>query len=304
MALRQETGGGRSVSRGYEVARRDLATQGEMLEMSGVPVDSEKRIKASEYSGKPGYAAEEVARDNAYVLSKQQEFHQEYCNKHGKLSFERYLIESKRNEAEQLEVLKTALFSKFFGDRAMVCRTALYDDIENGVDNIIVDLESGQPICAVDELSEDKADFSDLPMESGPKEILRVGAWFRKMIDRSNVLREKASKIEHVNVCGGASIKYGVSYRNENKIPALRQMSNIPKFLITLPPSIIRKAMDTYSSQGTKTPQERAVVDIILKELVAEAEIYMGNRDMPENMKIQLKTAHAFLTKERELAKE
>ena len=161
MALRQETGGGRSVSRGYEVARRDLATQGEMLEMSGVPVDSEKRIKASEYSGKPGYAAEEVARDNAYVLSKQQEFHQEYCNKHGKLSFERYLIESKRNEAEQLEVLKTALFSKFFGDRAMVCRTALYDDIENGVDNIIVDLESGQPICAVDELSEDKADFSE-----------------------------------------------------------------------------------------------------------------------------------------------
>ena len=111
--------------------------------------------------------------------------------------------------------------------------------------------------------------------------------------------------VEHVNARGGAEIKYGLSYKNENKVPALERMKNVPKFLITLSPAIIVKAMDTFSSpEGTKTTQEKMIVDIILKELIAQAEMYLENKDMSDDMKGQLKTAHIFLTKERELAKE
>ena len=66
------------------------------------------------------------------------------------------LSEEKRTktEGEKLEMLKTAIFSKFLGKDFIVARSSLYDDVKNNIDNVILEKETGNLICALDEAGE------------------------------------------------------------------------------------------------------------------------------------------------------
>jgi hypothetical protein len=105
----------------------------------------------------------------------------------------------------QLEMAITILLHKRFGDRYVVVRASKYDDYFNGIDNVLVNKETGDVICAFDEVRMDERSYRDAHKK-----------------ERS---RKKASQ-------GGASLKYGFRIRNG---AVLKQtIQSIPIFCLGL----------------------------------------------------------------------
>jgi len=136
----------------------------------------------------------------------------EYVRKKLKGQEREELLEEARKEklktkGDQLEVFKTLMFNEFLGSNYCSLRTSLYDDIENGIDNTILDLKTGEIICAIDETG----DVGELE------------------------LSKKRSDIRYKNHSGeGGELKYGIIIK-EREIN-LGKISQIP--ILYLPLSI------------------------------------------------------------------
>ena len=111
---------------------------------------------------------------------------------------------------EKLEMLKTAIFYKFLSEDFIIVRTSRYDDIINKVDNLIIEKETGSPVCAFDEVSE----------ISGSR------------------FEEKKAKVLERNIKGGGKLKYGLTLKKYEKGKAkltLGEISSLPVFYLALP---------------------------------------------------------------------
>ena len=60
----------------------------------------------------------------------------------------------KKEKNSQMEMVVTALLHKVLGDRYFIVRTSEFDDYHNGIDNIIIDKQTGAVVCAFDEVHE------------------------------------------------------------------------------------------------------------------------------------------------------
>jgi hypothetical protein len=113
----------------------------EELKKQGIIVTDELRINEDAFEGL--YTKGTIQRDKKTVADKESGW-------------------SKKKEetnGEQLEMLKTVLFNKFLGESHCVVRSARFDDMENGVDNVIINKESGDIICAFDEVCDIKSKY-------------------------------------------------------------------------------------------------------------------------------------------------
>ncbi len=61
--------------------------------------------------------------------------------------------EKEKNFGELWEKAKTVILNKIIGTEFIVVRASKHDDYENGVDNIIINKETGNVVCAFDEVS-------------------------------------------------------------------------------------------------------------------------------------------------------
>lgn len=115
----------------------------------------------------------------------------------------------KENKAEsksgQMEMAMTILLHKLLKDNFLVVRTSEYDDYVNGVDNLILNKETGDVICAFDEVHEG---------------------------GRGERTEKKIEKIQKKAKKGGAKVNYGVSLA-QGKI-ARASLGNIPVFYLGL----------------------------------------------------------------------
>jgi len=64
-------------------------------------------------------------------------------------------------EADLFEKVKTVILKKFLGNDFFIVRSSEYDDIKNGIDNIIYEKTTGIPLCAIDVLLSGKQDTRD-----------------------------------------------------------------------------------------------------------------------------------------------
>lgn len=123
--------------------------------------------------------------------------------------------EGKKSDGQLAEAVATIVLHKAIGDRFLVTRASEYDDYENGVDTLIVDKETGETVCAFDEVVD--------TIQSGD-----VGAErYRKKIARS-----KESLRKH----GGMRVKYGVTYSGgvgASKME-LCALDHVPTFCLSL----------------------------------------------------------------------
>jgi hypothetical protein len=125
--------------------------------------------------------------------------------------------ESLLTDGERLEVLKTIVFHKFLNEKFIVIRTAIYDDVQNHVDNLIVEKETGNIICAFDEVS----------AISGPEFIKKQERFLRNNIK-------------------GAKVKYGILSTKDGLIK--NKIENIPIFYLALPPEHINEGIRNIAS--------------------------------------------------------
>ena len=163
--------------------------------------------------------------------------------------------EKEKNFGELWEKAKTVILNKIISSGFIVVRASKHDDYENGVDNIIIDKETGNVVCAFDEVSAE---------EGTEKEA------------------EKSEKVEGKNKEGGATIKYGITVNEENKI-IKKEIRNIPVFYLRLSGRDLVKLLHKmdYKSGEPSEIELNVFGDLInsLKEQLEE----LKNRDILED---------------------
>lgn len=120
---------------------------------------------------------------------------------------EQWRQDKEKNPALLTEASLTLMLQRVLPDNFIVVRSSAYDDYNNGVDQLIIDRDSGVVICGIDEV-----------------------------IDRQGNTRpsKKEEKIKQKMLRGGAKVKYGAKVEQGRLV--LGSLQNIPAFYLSLSP--------------------------------------------------------------------
>ena len=113
----------------------------ETLNKKGAPVDPDCRVDIDK-----GMYPEKTIETSKRVV---REFNQKWYKG---LTEEEIKEERLKRSGEQLEMLITVIFNKFLGSDFVVVRSASYDDIRNKIDTLILNIKTGDIVCAFDEV--------------------------------------------------------------------------------------------------------------------------------------------------------
>lgn len=122
------------------------------------------------------------------------------------LGVEEWKRKRDKNPSIIAEMAVVTLLHRFLKDRFLVARASAYDDYEYGMDNVLLDKETGSVICGFDQvlvMGQDKED------------------------------NKKKDKMEKMLLRGGAILEYGVILDEDKKIKRGR-ISNIPAFFLAI----------------------------------------------------------------------
>lgn len=187
------------------------------LEEEGVPVNKECRINPDAFQDV--YRKEDLKKDKELVGEREKEFYKKSLGKG--LSMEKIKEERKKSIGDKMEMLTTAIFYKNLAKDFVVVRASRYDDIKNGVDNVIVKRKTGNIVCALDEVGDN------------------FGADYEKKKDK--ILRENVE-------INGVKVKYGFRVKQGDKKLKLElgERKNIPIFYLALPEEYIKKLLKSF----------------------------------------------------------
>ena len=178
------------------------------------PIGNDGRIDMRAF--KNFYSKGALTKDNEYVKKMEKKFDDELI-KDG-FSIEKIKERKLMAEGERFERLKTAILYKAFKEKFVIARSSRYDDIHNGIDNVIMEKETGNIVCAVDDVATD---------------------------ENSKEFKEKERKVMEKNMAGGGTLKYGITINKQGRI-CKTELNNIPVFQLTL--KDIKKAEGEFDS--------------------------------------------------------
>lgn len=167
---------------------------GEKSKTEGIFLTADGRVDIEAFQG--FYSKEELLRDKELIEEKKREWRERDGDREKKL----------KRDGEKLEMLKTVIFHKFLNQNFMVIRSSEYDDIKNKVDNIILEKNTGNVVCAFDEVG----DISSDGFENKKAQVLN-----------RNTERE------------GGRLKYGFKKDKDSNATFVR-ISNAPLFYLAL----------------------------------------------------------------------
>lgn len=192
-----------------------------------VPIDENLRIDIEKYSDI--YSQDEIDKDRQRVNKLKSKFEDER--------------ESQSRSGEILEILKTYLFNKFMSEKFICVRTSEYDDYFSHIDNVIIDKNNGEVLCAID-------NTSDI---------------------NSKRFSEKKNFVLECNINGGITIKYCLKI-DEGKIN-LAKGEGIPLILIAVPDPFLNKILDSMMSNN---PEEfKKNISLFFNGIKTLTEIYI-----------------------------
>ncbi len=207
------------------------------LRLEGVPVDDACHINEDAFEGVSG-------AEGPYNIEKDKRLVQRFEKKWAKdksIKEENIEEERKKTNGEQLEILKTAIFTKFLGEDYIVTRTARYDDIINGIDNLVLDKKTGKPICAIDDVGETRGIRFD----------------------------EKKEEILDKDKERGGDLKYGLGMKDGKLI--LGEQKNIPIFYLALPKRYIEKGVGEFiPSRKDKGGFEKKLFEVFKNSILSQ----------------------------------
>lgn len=126
------------------------------------------------------------------------------------------------SSGEALEIFKTFILNKYLMEKGfLILRTAEYDDYFNGVDNIIIDMNSGELIAAIDD-------------------VATIG---------SDRLQQKKDRVININLREGVKITFGFAVSNEGNIELKSDIKGLPIILIAVPENILWNLIDNYENE-------------------------------------------------------
>lgn len=252
---------------GVEKLRTFIESVSSELQKEGIPVNSDSRINIDSF--KEIYPTEEIEKDKQFVEEKEKGWY-------GDLSEKEKEEEILKSDGEKLELLKNSIFNKNLGSEFIITRSSRYDDIKNGVDNVLLERKTGNVICALDEVG----DISGVEYE-----------------------RKKDKILERNRDNHGAKIKYGLSLKEESGEMKLKlgKVDNIPIFYIALSKSMISKALTNFNPSPEQSDFEKKLFDYFISTLDSQVKglELVPSRLSPE-LKKRLDTFNQFLKDFRE----
>ena len=196
----------------------------ENLKRQGLPVNETCRVQTEAFSGI--YPPDTIEKDEDRVKQIQGKWIEEAQKEKG--WDEKELKKRMRySEGRKLEMFKTAIFNKLLGERFITVRTSLYDDIVNKVDNIILEKNTGNVICALDEVESPQ---------------------FENLFQDLRYLKKREETQKRNKRWGGATLRYGLRLEKENdKIKVkLGKMDHIPVFYLVLGEDNLEKGVKEF----------------------------------------------------------
>ena len=175
-------------------------------------LDSDGSLNMDGYAEGP-HNAGQVQKDKRKVLEEEIKF----SGARSRDTQEKYKVNSpeevvplwrenkKKDKSFLMEAAATALLHRILGQDYLVVRASSYDDIFGHVDNVIINKETGEAICAFDEVH---------------------------VNDKSDRVEGKQKKVKEFAVGGGAEVSYGIKMEAGKLKRA--QMFNVPVFYLGL----------------------------------------------------------------------
>lgn len=151
------------------------------------------------------------------------------------LSLDEYQRKQEKNKGYLAEMAITLTLAKAFGDRFLSVRASKHDDYENGVDNIVLDTETGVVVCGLDEVYND------------------IGAGDTK---KDKKVMEKFDR-------GGARLKYGLKLNKDNNQITVSSLNNLPTFYIAINQEDLLNIMENSAKPELSSCEKKIIEDLI-----------------------------------------
>lgn len=170
-----------------------------------------------------------------------------------------------KNVANLAEISTVILLNKFFGDRFLVARSSTYDDYEYGVDNVLLDKETGAVICGFDQ-------------------VIGMG-----QDDGGN---KKRDKMEKLLLRGGTKLEYGVALDDNKKIKR-EKLDSIPAFFLAITKNDLMLLMEDLKNNKVSIATKKVLNNILdsideqyksAQKLLRENKNDSRYRDLLENL--------------------
>lgn len=246
-------------------------------------VNLDGRIRIENFSIENGgiYDAEVIATDTdlvhnadrshsgSFEKATQARYHKQYGIETEEGILAHYKAEKEKSASNQSEMVVTALLHKILKERFLVVRASEFDDYLKGMDNLILDKETGAVICAFDEVVENISDAGK---------------------DSSKILKMQA-KAEQ----GGAQAKYGVALRDDGEL-VRSHIQHIPVFYVNLKSADLKDLTDSLTDHfdGDVSSVERDIFTSLVDSIRKQKEL-LEVLHLPNNMRRKLAEFDASL---------
>lgn len=229
-----------------------LKEEAERLRKAGFGVDNECRIKPSEF--KKLFGEKTIEKDLNRVEEKEATFEKENPN---------YKETAEYIKGETLEMAKTLAFNgHWFNKKLIAVRTARYDDIFNGVDELIFDKETKFPLAAV---------------------------------DLSTNMKIKTKELFEKRMYEGGKVKYGFGF-DENSSVEKKSYENLPLFVVSITPEELLEVNSTII-KGNLHFESLKISNNILEELSNQSEIAVNSDSISPSLRAAYEKAAQIFEK-------
>lgn len=198
---------------------KEIEIEAGMLQKSNFPVDSECRIDMDKFEGV--YSHDIINENKGVVASRENSFKD-------KVKKENEFVDP---VGELLEKSKTlSVNHQWLKGRYLALRTSKFDDYQNGVDELIVNVETNEVIAAVDSTTD----------------------FMSKKNKMDKILKE------------GADVAYGFKLK-DNK-PVLGELAALPVFIISFNKRETIELAKKVTSQTNSEGEEKKLLDSLVKQ--------------------------------------
>jgi len=242
-----------------------LREKAKELKKIGFPVNEELRIEETQFIGV--YPGKEIKRDREKVAQRREEWLEKDIRER-KFGIEKI--------GEKFEKITTYLLNTHLENAGLVVvRASEYDDVYQGVDHLVLDIETGNVVAGIDS-----------SVKSFDKEY-----------------EKKAQKVLEMNLKGGAIIKYGVIAKKEGEEIKIgkRRIQEVPVFLFNLPQTEVSDLIEEFQPEKT-SPEEERVFKFFLASLQYQTE-NLTRKDLHAFPQLR-ERINIFQTKIKEISKE
>ncbi|MDD4412155.1 MAG: hypothetical protein PHR00_00685 [Patescibacteria group bacterium] len=187
-------------------------------------------------------------------------------------AIEKWRKKKENSKPVQLERAVNVLFYKMLKEKYLVVRSSKHDDYTNGVDNLLINKETGETVCAFDEVRGEQ---------------------------KHGRLEDKDHKIVAKAEAGGSNIDYGLGFESneqgEKKL-VKKSLTGLPMFYLSLSSEQLDDLLKNVDDNlDNKTDKENEYFKLFVTEMTEQADKLLSHDLKNKELKAKIQSfRHEF----------